>query len=169
MSIGINPAANLGTDHDIYALTKVKSALVSQATLLEWIREHGDSRQLIWRSLLLNITMFRAWVVNVGRRSAYQRTAHLLCELVARLGAANQSLSPSSYRFPFTQAVLADALGITQVHVNRMLQRLRGEGLIELGSGVLVVRDQTGLHEAAGLDSNYLERLVPEKGLRRFA
>lgn len=116
-------------DHSVAAVTPVRVAAIAHATLLGWTRSHPDLAHLLWRDTLIEAAIFREWVVNVGRRSAHQRTAHLLCELVARmrtLGLARED----ACELPISQVKLADALGLSPVHVDRMIQELRGEGLI---------------------------------------
>ena len=87
-------------------------------------------------------------MIGIGRRSARGRIAHLLCEVLTRLKAVGLA-EELSCELPITQSDLGDALGLSVVHVNRVLQELRGEGLITLRGKLLVVNDWTGL-EAAG-------------------
>ena len=94
-------------------------------------------------------------MLNTGRREAYARMAHLFCELVTRLGAVG--LAPDlTCDLPMTQPELADALGITSVHVNRTVRDLRAAGLIALRGRRLTVNDWAGLQEAAEFDPTYL-------------
>ena len=147
-------------DHSIGTLTPVKVALIPHATILGWTRSHPGLGCLLWRATLIDASVSREWVVNVGRRTAYQRTAHLLCELMLQMRAAGLARG-SACDMPFTQLELADALGLTAVHVNRTLQWLRGEGLVELGGGILQVRNWRELKQAAGFDAAYLHQTVP--------
>lgn len=142
-------------DHEVCALTPATVAVVPGATLLDWVRHRPGLGLLLWRDTLIDASIFREWVLNVGRRTAFQRVAHLLCELVARLRAAE--LAPD-YRceLPVTQVELADATGLSAVHVNRVVQDLRAEGLIEPRGRVLAVRDWRGLTRAAEFDPAYL-------------
>ncbi len=84
--------------------------------------------------------MFREWIANVGRREAYGRVAHLLCELYVRLRAIGLA-NGKAYGLPLTQAELADATGMTTVHVNRSLKRLREDGLIRLSKRSVIIED----------------------------
>jgi CRP-like cAMP-binding protein len=94
-------------------------------------------------------------MLNIGRREAYARMAHLFCELITRLDAVG--LAPDrTCLLPMTQPELADALGITPVHVNRTLGELRDKGLITLRSRRLTVNDWDGLVAAAEFDPTYL-------------
>ena len=91
----------------------------------------------------------------MGRRSSLERVAHLMCELYLRLISIN---SMDEVAFPISQIVLADALGMTPVHVNRTLKDLRVAGAINLKRGRLSVKDPVKLVQIAGFDENYLHR-----------
>ena len=142
-------------DQSTCTLTPARVVLVPHAALLGWMGSHPRLRDAVLRAMLADAAVSREWVVNVGRRTAYQRTAHLLCELVSRLRAAGLADDPA-YELPLTRAELADALGLTPVHVGRMLQELRGQSLAEFEAGVLTVRDWRGLKRAGGFDPGYL-------------
>ena len=144
-------------DCNIGTLTPVRVAMIPNATLLSWITHNPGLRQLLWRASLIDAAVSREWIVNVGRRTAYQRTAHLLCEMVQRLHPVGLA-SGQACELPLTQFELADALGLTPVHVNRMLQWLRGEHLIEFSNGMLLVRSWRELKQAAGFDPAYLHQ-----------
>ncbi len=142
-------------DYSIGSLGSVTIALVPQQVLLDWSVQHPVLGQAIWRAALVEAASLREWVVNVGRRSAYQRTAHLLCELALRMQAAGLA-DGGECHLPVTQLALADAMGLTPVHVNRTLQWLRSEGLIRFGNGRLTIPDFEDLKQAGGFDDTYL-------------
>jgi CRP-like cAMP-binding protein len=96
-----------------------------------------------------------SWVVNVGRRDALERMAHLICETHYRLSLVDSHQDDQIY-FPLTQDDLADVLGLTPVHINRKLQQLRQDGLIALRSKQLSILDLRTLQQIAGFDSSYL-------------
>jgi CRP-like cAMP-binding protein len=96
-----------------------------------------------------------SWVVNVGRRDALERMAHLICETQYRLSLVDSEQDDQIY-FPLTQDDLADVLGLTPVHINRKLQQLRQDGLIALRSKQLSILDLRTLQQIAGFDSSYL-------------
>jgi CRP-like cAMP-binding protein len=98
-------------------------------------------------------------VVNVGRRDAKARIAHLLCELAVRLSASGAA-DREMYDFPLTQEHIADATGLTAVHTNRTLQVLRKEGLISLSASRLGILDWNGLAEAGDFNERYLHHSV---------
>lgn len=142
-------------DHSIVALTPVKVAYVSRALFGQLTRGRpGLVHALRWATLV-DEAVLRAWIVNLGRCDARARIAHLMCELHARMkriGLVRDGL----FDLPLTQEQLADALGLTAVHVNRVLQRLRADGLIMLQSRSLTLLDADRLRSAAGFDPNYL-------------
>ena len=99
--------------------------------------------------------IFREWMVGMGRRSAYQRMAHLFCELLVRLKVVGLAENDTYELLP-TQTDLGDALGLSTVHVNRVLQQLRAEGLIVSDGKMLTIPDFEKLKEVAGFDPAYL-------------
>ena len=99
--------------------------------------------------------MQREWTTNVGQRTAYERLAHLFCELFVRLRTVGLT-DGKSCDFPPTQLDLADATGLTSVHVNRTIQELRRDGLIELHNRRLTIPDLRALMNACMFNANYL-------------
>lgn len=148
-------------DHSIGTLTPAKVAVIPHAVILDWTKRYPGLGQTLWRATLADAAMSREWIVNVGRRTAYQRTAHLLCELVLRMRSAGLT-DGFVCDLPITQVELADALGLTPVHVNRTLQGLRSEGLIEIGNGILNVRSWSELKQAGGFDPAYLHQTTAD-------
>ncbi len=120
----------LGTaDHDVLALTKMDVALIPRAALRETALETPAIAQAVMRSLMIDGSMLREWMLNIGRRDARSRLAHLLCEFAIRLDTRGLNTG-TGYNLPMTQEQLADALGLTPVHVHRMLKSLAEAGLI---------------------------------------
>ena len=150
-------------DCSISTLTPARVAMIPNATLLSWATHSPGLGRLLWRASLIEAAISREWIVNVGRRTAYQRTAHLLCEMVQRLHPAGLA-NGQACELPLTQFELADALGLTPVHVNRTLQWLRGEHLIEFSNGMLLVRSWRELKQAAGFDPAYLHQSAATRG-----
>ena len=110
--------------------------------------------------------ILREWIVDHGSRDSIERIAHLMCEMLIRYRVIGET-TDDSFPFLLTQDELADATGMTPVHVNRMLKDLRAQGLIELSGKVLTVLDPKGLQRIAKFDSSYLhltrtERRDPE-------
>ena len=145
-------------DFSIGTLTPARVVFIPQAIILGWARDQPGLGLAVWRAALLDAAVSREWIVNVGRRTAFQRTAHLLCELMVQMRLAGLA-QDFTCDVPFTQVELADALGLTPVHVNRTLQWLRSEKLIELSNGTLTVRSWRDLKQAAGFDPTYLHQL----------
>lgn len=150
----------LGTaDHNVQSLDGSEAAIVPRGPLLDLADKSPGIRLAMWIDTLLDASIFREWVVNVGRRDSRARIAHLLCELVVRLkkiGAGDGKV----FDFPLTQEQLADATGLTAVHTNRTLQSLRKDGLIQLTARSLTVLDWERLKEVADFDELYLHQNV---------
>jgi CRP-like cAMP-binding protein len=147
-------------DHSVATLTPARVAILPHATVAEWA-QHPNLAQLLWRDTLIDAATTREWVLNVGRRTAYQRVAHVLCELATRLQWVGLA-SNGAFDLPITQGELADATGLSTVHVNRVIQELRRARLIELRGRSFVTYDWEGLKLAAGFDPSYLHaRFVP--------
>lgn len=142
-------------DHSLGTLVPTSVAFISHQSLHDLNARHPRIASAFWRDTLVDAAIFRLWMVNIGRRSAYGRIAHLLCELLVRLKAAGLA-QDHAYELPVTQAELGDALGLSTVHVNRILQELRGKGLIVLRGSSLTICDWEGLKEAGGFDPAYL-------------
>ncbi len=144
-------------DHGITALTRVRLAQVPHQIMEDLPVDRPQLGRAMWWATLVDEATLRAWIVNLGRRDAAERIAHLFCELHARLQLVGLA-EEDHFSLPLTQEVLADALGLTSVHINRVLQRLRSEGLIELGGGDLRILDLAALRKMAGFDPSYLHR-----------
>jgi CRP-like cAMP-binding protein len=142
-------------DHGIVALTPCRLAYIDSRAMDRLTLESSKIARALWWSTLVDEGVLRSWIVNNGRRDAYARIAHLLCELHARMEIIGM-VEHDRLDLPLTQEELADATGLTSVHTNRMLQRLRAKGMIELRSHVLTIRDLEGLQRAAGFDPTYL-------------
>lgn len=148
-------------DDNLGTLTPTKVAFISHRAAFDLLRERPELLHVFWRATLIDAAITRRWVLNVGRREAYGRTAHLFCELFVRLQSVGLS-NGHSIELPLTQMELGDALGISTVHVNRSLQALRADGLITFKGGVLTVDDWEGLVRAGAFDPKYLH--LSDKG-----
>jgi CRP-like cAMP-binding protein len=113
-----------------------------------------------WQTML-DISIARAWMVSLGRRSARQRVSHLICELMLRQKAVGLS-DGRSLTWPLTQEQVADATGLTPVHVNRTIRGLREDGLIIVERRGLLVENWVELCRAADFRSAYLHQAVAE-------
>lgn len=148
-------------DHSIATLTEARVALVSRPELARLIDTRPNIVRAFWWAQLVDEGILRAWIVSMGRRTSIERIAHLMCELYIRartVGAA----AGDRVELPLTQIVLGDALGLTPVHVNRVLARLRASGVMEFSAGVLTIADPAKLANLAGFDENYLHRRLTQ-------
>lgn len=144
-------------DHAIEALTPCRVAKVPRVPYMDLLGRHPRIALALQRARLAEEAMARAWLVNLGMRSGPERMAHLLCELLERLGAIGQT-ADGQYDLPLTQADLADALGLSSVHVNRVLQTLRRDGFISLRKRRLRILAPRRLRQLAEFEAGYLSR-----------
>ncbi len=142
-------------DNSIATLTPCRLGFIVHEALLELCRRYPRLNDAFWRETLVDGAMFRAWVTNNGQREALGRMAHLLCEWITRLKAIGFA-EGLTCDLPVTQAELGDALGVSTVHVNRVLQELRAKDLVSLKGSVLTVLDWEGLTRIADFDPAYL-------------
>jgi CRP-like cAMP-binding protein len=141
-------------DHSIATITKAKVAFVPRAKMDE-LTARPQIARAFWWATLVDEAVLRSWIVNVGRRDAAEAVGHLLCELYVRMHNVGLTVD-HEFELPLTQEELGDALGLTAVHINRVLQRLRAEKLISLKSGSLVILDYPRLEKMSGFNPNYL-------------
>lgn len=142
-------------DHSIMTLTPSKIVQVPHENLKKITEAHPHLARVMWFSTNLDAAIHREWEVSLGLRSALQRAAHLFCELQVRLGLVGLS-TEHEYGLPLTQAEFAECLGLTSVHVNRVLKELRERSLVEFRSGRVTIRDLAGLRRVAEFDPAYL-------------
>ena len=142
-------------DHNIMTLTTSKVVQVPHENLKKITEAHPHLARVMWFSTNLDAAIHREWEVSLGRRSALQRAAHLFCELQVRLGLVGLS-TEHEYALPITQAELAECLGLTSVHVNRVLKELRDRELVAFRSSRVMIRDLAGLQRVAEFDPAYL-------------
>lgn len=143
-------------DHSIQTLVRSEVAFFPVAALQQLALDHPTIGRAMWVDALIDGSIFREWILNVGRRDARGGVAHLLCEIVARMHAAGLIDSEDGFQLPMTQEQLADATGLTPVHVNRTLQALKAEGLIGRAGRVISVPNWNNLRAAADFNSRYL-------------
>jgi CRP-like cAMP-binding protein len=145
----------LTMDHAVTALSSCEVGFIPHAVLEALMHERPRVMRALWRISLIDTAISREWMFGIGRRSARARVAHLFCEVFLRMRAAGL-VEKNRCRFPVTQTHLSDALGLSVVHTNRVLQELRGEGLIAFRGGELVVLNWPGLQVAGEFDPDYL-------------
>jgi CRP-like cAMP-binding protein len=142
-------------DHNIQALTRAEIATVPVAAVLDLIDKHSQVARAMWVDTLVDASVDREWVMNVGRRPAPQRIAHILCEFARRLEVAGLGTT-TGYTFPMTQEQLADAAGLTPVHVNRTLKLLEDDKLIFRHKRFVEIPDWERLRTMSGFNELYL-------------
>ncbi|MBX3565089.1 MAG: Crp/Fnr family transcriptional regulator [Sphingomonas sp.] len=142
-------------DHNVMTLTPCTIAISPHERIQQVCEQFPRLARIFWFSTNLDACIHREWEVSLGRRNALERTAHLLCELYVRLGLVGRA-GPFDYALPITQTELAECLGLTSVHVNRVLRDLREAGLVEFRSGRVTINNFDDLKRAAEFDSDYL-------------
>jgi CRP-like cAMP-binding protein len=142
-------------DHNLQVMTHADVAFIPVSALRDLVRDNPQVATALWRDCLVDASIFREWVLNVGRRSAAGRISHMLCEFVARCVSAGIT-ETSDMILPMTQEYIADATGLTSVHVNRVLRQLREDGLIEGAGRTFKIADWNGLRRFADFRPGYL-------------
>ncbi len=146
-------------------LTVLDNSVATMSLCTVGFIQHEDLRRVcerypqiaaaFWRETLVDASIFREWLLNIGRREAYTRMAHLLCEFLVRLKAVGLA-QDGTFDLPITQAELADCTGTSTVHVNRVLQALRANGLIQTKGTWVTIPDWERLKEVGEFDPLYL-------------
>lgn len=142
-------------DYNVQALTRCEIAAIPSREVLQLIDEHPRVGRALWIDTLIDASVYREWIMNVGRRSARQRLAHLMCEFAKRLKLAALG-DEHGYNLPMTQEQLADATGLTPVHVNRSLKALEADGLIKRNRRFVTIPDWERLSNESGFSELYL-------------
>ena len=146
-------------DHSIQAITAVTYAAVPTAALRQVAQARPNLADALWRDTLIDASVFREWVLNVGRRDARARVAHMLCEFAVRREAAGLGAATAA-PLPLSHADIADATGLTGVHVARELALLAAAGLLARETRPVLITDWPGLLRAAEFDAGYLHASV---------
>ncbi len=144
-------------DHSIQTITPSLVAMIGRAEMDALMDEHHGMAKAMYMAQLVDEGIMRAWITSMGRRTSIERVAHLMCELYLRarnIGIAKEE----TFALPLSQLLLADSLGMTAVHLNRVLKELRVAGAMTLARGSLVITDPGKLIQIAGFDENYLHR-----------
>lgn len=147
-------------EHHVGSMTPVRYVNVSHERVRFITENHPHLARMLWFSTLVDAAIHRERIMSIGRRSAVARISHLMCELYCRLQVVGLA-DGHSFRFPLTQADLADASGLTAVHVNRMLRQLRDEELLTFRGGEVIIHQWDRLQRIAEFSDSYLflERL----------
>lgn len=146
----------LGTaDHSVQMLTRGEIALIPRDAIQQLALARPRIGMAMWKDTLVDGSIFREWIANVGRRDSATRLAHVLCEFALRLKLAGLG-EQTAYELPMTQEQLADVLGLTSVHVNRTLQALERQQLISRTQRSVTINDWQALADADDFDATYL-------------
>jgi CRP-like cAMP-binding protein len=142
-------------DHAIGTITVTKFAYVDRTQFGTLTDKRSQILRALWWTTLVDEGVLRAWLVSMGARSARERLAHLVCELLTRMH--NIGLAPDNdFAMPLTQTDLGDALGLTSVHVNRVVKQLSADGVLAIRRGTTTVLDLPALTRIADFDPSYL-------------
>ena len=142
-------------DHDVGALTDITVAIFPHASLERIQSQHPQLTRRLWFLTLLDAAMHRQWMYRLASLTAYERVAHFLCEMNARLMAIDAS-DGRSFALPMTQADIGEVCGLTNVHVNRVLRQLREAGLCSVRSSQVQIQDLKALALAGQFEPDYL-------------
>lgn len=152
-------------DHNVQMLTAGKVARIPTDEITRIAFERPAVGQAMWLDTLVDGSIFREWIANVGRRDAQTRVAHVLCEFALRLKHAGLG-DESGYHLPMTQDQLADVTGLTSVHVNRSIKNLEADGLISrVSPREIVISDWKRLAHKGDFDSLYLHFMEGDPAL----
>lgn len=144
-------------DHSIQTITPALVATIDRIRMDEIMHEHRGIAKAMYLSQLIDEGTMRAWITSMGRRASIERAAHLMCELYLRARNVGLTLE-TRFALPLSQTLLADSLGMTPVHLNRVMKELRASGAMTLQRGSLIIEDPDRLIKIAGFDENYLHR-----------
>ncbi len=152
-------------DHGVQALTRCDVAVFPRQSIVDLIDSHPRVGRALWIDTLIDASIYRECILNIGRRDARAGLAHLLCEYARRLELAGLA-EPDGYQLPMTQEQLADALGLTPVHVARVLKQLAADGLIRRDVRNIQIPNWEKLKTVAGFKEGYLhlEQVFPLNG-----
>jgi CRP-like cAMP-binding protein len=144
-------------DHSIQTITDALVATIDRVEMDEILDKRPAVAKAMYIAQLIDEGVLRAWITSMGRRASIERVAHLMCELYLRAKNIGLATEPA-FKLPLSQLLLADALGMTPVHLNRVLKELKTREAITLERGSLSITDPVKLVTVAGFDENYLHR-----------
>lgn len=146
-------------DHGIQTITPALVATIDRIEMEQLMERHRAVAKAMYISQLIDEGTMRAWITSMGRRTSIERVAHLMCELYLRARNIGLTDEPTLV-LPLSQLLLADSLGMTPVHLNRVLKELRLSGAMSLQRGSLLITDPEKLVQIAGFDDGYLQRRI---------
>jgi len=142
-------------DHNVQMLTDGEVATIPKEAIRRIAFDYPKIGVALWYDTLVDGSIFREWIANVGRRDAATRLAHLLCKFAVRIEAAGLG-NKLEYELPMTQEQLADATGLTAVHVNRTLRQLEEQGDIKRNVRHVSIADWSKIRKTADFRATYL-------------
>jgi CRP-like cAMP-binding protein len=142
-------------DHSLAAVTEARIVYIQHPALQALCLSHPRIAHALWRDTLIDAATYREWMVGMGRRSALQQMAHFFCEIFVRQEAIGATFD-ARCDLPISQGEMADALGLSLVHLNRTLRDIRKTGLVDWSHGRVTIYDFTTLQQLAGFDPIYL-------------
>ena len=142
-------------DHGIIALSKCRVMYADHSRLRTITEQSPHLARLLWLDTLVDGAIHREWIVAMGRRSKTSHLAHLLCELYVRLQTVKRA-EGMTFDLPLTQAEMADVLGLSVVHMNRVIGALRNAGVVTWVNRSVAILDWERLQEIAEFDPTYL-------------
>jgi CRP-like cAMP-binding protein len=152
-------------DHSVQVLMESEVAFIPREEIKKLAFTRPNIGMALWFDTLVDASVFREWVANIGRRDARTRVAHLLCEFSLRLKVAGQG-EATNFELPMTQEQIADATGLTSVHTNRTIKGLEADALIvRKSSRSITIGDWKKLADVGDFDSNYLHLKADEPAL----
>jgi len=145
-------------DHSVGAMMPTMAAFIPHKSMRDLTGRFPGLLHAFWRDTLIDAAIFREWMIGIGRRDAHERIAHLICEMLLRFRGVG--LAPdNTFKIPATQADIADALGLSNVHVNRVLQDLRRDGLIIWTNYTVSILKWEELQARGLFDATYLHQV----------
>ncbi len=142
-------------DHDLTTMSDATVGFLDHTAVNALIDARPSIGRALWRETLIDSAIFREWIVNVGVRPAAGRMAHLLAELRERMASVGLT-EDGTFNFPITQNKLAEALGLSAVHVNRVLQSFRARHILDLQKQQVTIANHDAVVTAGGFDDTYL-------------
>jgi CRP-like cAMP-binding protein len=148
-------------DHSLQMLTRGEVASIKRADVQALLENNVHVARAVLVHMLIEASIFREWILNVGRRDAQTGLAHFLCEFGVRMDAMGLA-SEYGYALPMTQEQLGDTLGLTPVHVNRTLKALEARGLIQRNGRDVSFPEWQVMRGASDFNQRYLH-LAPQR------
>ena len=144
-------------DHDLITLVPSTLGFISHTAMRALTHARPSVSDALWRDTLIDAAIFREWIVNVGQRPADSRLAHVVLEVRFRLAVIGRAAG-DSFDMPLTQEQIAEALGITPVHANRIIRQLREANIIDISRGRVAILNEAKLAQLAQFDDRYLHQ-----------